>query len=110
MAIAKERASVISAFLGSNPERATRLLGLKPDIAVQQINDFGYNFTIEELKSYAEATRDVAMFKDVILSSMIGGMGKVVNTDIILPWFQPSFSPVRPMPLPNWQDVRQAEW
>lgn len=62
----QERADILSAYLEADTERAKKLLGLDPDIALGEINAAGYDFTVDELQEYCVA------FKAAVIQNQNG--------------------------------------
>ena len=56
--ITNEKAEILSEFLNADPVRAKRLVGLEPDVALEEINALGYNFTLNEIKEYGALVRN----------------------------------------------------
>ena len=50
--ITQERVDILSEILNSDQLRARKLLGLQPNIAVEEINALGHDFTLDEIKAY----------------------------------------------------------
>ncbi len=55
-----ERVQKLTDYLSSDTERMLKLFDLEAEEAVAQINAEGYDFTVEELKSFAEAMESVS--------------------------------------------------
>ena len=55
MVLTQERAETLVEFLNSDDERATKLLVLDAEVALEQINASGNDFTLEELQEFDQA-------------------------------------------------------
>lgn len=55
--LTQERADILSQFLADDQERAEHLLDLEPDVALNEINGYGYDFKLDELMEYCEALK-----------------------------------------------------
>jgi len=56
--ITQERVDMLSEILSFDQGRATRLIGLDANTALEEINALGYDFTLEEIKAYGAIIRD----------------------------------------------------
>ena len=59
-----ERAERLVGILESDEERAVKLLELDAEVALEQINTLGNDFTIDELREFGEALTAVAKNED----------------------------------------------
>ena len=55
--ITQEKADLLTELL-SDEERATKLLGLEPSEALNEINALGYDFTLGEIKEYGTLVKN----------------------------------------------------
>ena len=91
MKISDERAAVLVEFLNADQERANKLLALDAIQAVQEINAHGFDFTADELKTFAEVLRKSAeQLDDDALNNVAGGVSDV-SEDGVIPSFPPFF-------------------
>ena len=59
--LTKERQRTLADFINADKKRAEQLFSLKPEETVSQINALGYNFTLDEIKNYIEASDTAAI-------------------------------------------------
>lgn len=52
MAITNERATILSEFLTTDIPRARILLTMPPENAVEEINSYGFDFTLDEINAF----------------------------------------------------------
>ena len=77
MALSEERAQVLTNFLIEDKERGEKLLKMKPEEALNCINEFGYDFTMNEIKEYGAALKVAATdgeIKETDLENVSGGI------------------------------------
>jgi hypothetical protein len=55
MIMTDERVQKLTNYLSNDPDRMLKLFDMEPEKAVAQINADGYDFTVDELKEFAEA-------------------------------------------------------
>ena len=79
MGISDERIQKLTEVLSADKEEGQKLIDMSPEEAVAAINAKGYDFSVEELKSFAEKLKNVMQKKDELseedLVSVAGGMG-----------------------------------
>lgn len=73
MKLSAERAYALTNFICEDKERAKELLSIDPAIAAQQINEYGHDYTADEIRDYGKAIRpylrghaSVDVFEDAI--------------------------------------------
>lgn len=54
MVLNTERSELLSNFLIEDKERAYRLLNLDPEVALEEINGNGFDFTIDEVEEFGK--------------------------------------------------------
>ena len=69
MAMTAERKGKLVAFLNADQARAQKLVALDPSEALGLINAHGYDFTVGEIKEFAQS------IQDDVLSGVSGGTG-----------------------------------
>lgn len=78
--LTNERAETLTNFLTSDPERAQRLLEADVDVALQEINDAGYDFTTDELNEYCSAFKAAVTQGELNVEQLENVAGGVVVT------------------------------
>jgi len=74
MSITTERGTLLTEFFNSDEDRARKLWELEPEVAVEQINAQGYDFTVAELLAYGELVKNAAgELEDGALEGIAGG-------------------------------------
>jgi hypothetical protein len=76
MTLTEERAKVLTEFLNAEEGLAKRLLLLEPNEALEEINAFGNDFSLEELNEYGDALKGAfakGELDDELLDQVSGG-------------------------------------
>jgi hypothetical protein len=86
--ITRERAEILTNFLNSDHGRAKELLMLEPIEALARINDFGYDFTLDEIKAYgktldAESSHEMGEMDIDALDAVAGGAVDTVYKTVV---------------------------
>lgn len=88
MALTKERAELLGAYLNEDLDRTKRLADLTAEEAIAEINGDGNDFTVEELQDFAEQIQAMNVSQEAegeleegALDNVAGGV--VVSTGIL---------------------------
>lgn len=76
------RAEALSKYLTADADRAAKLLSEEPEAALTAINADGYDFTLDELKEFGAAVREVASSDELNeenLENVAGGVAGVIT-------------------------------
>lgn len=94
MALTNERAEALAGYLKEDIDRAKRLVDLTAEEAVAEINKDGNDFTVEEIKDFAEQMQSIAASQDAqgelgedALNNVAGGVvisGAVLGAGVAL--------------------------
>lgn len=82
--LTQERKEQISDLLTANLERASKLLAMSAEEALEEINGgLGFDFTLDEIKEYGKTLTNAAKLSDAALSGVAGGVDTGMEEDSV---------------------------
>jgi len=87
MTLTLERANLITEFLSADTERAKRVVVLEPSKAMEEINAYGNDFTLDEINEYGNALKSAAASGELDAESLdhvAGGDASITGATILV--------------------------